>query len=90
MEKKTIVITYRTSEATKEKLQVIANKNDWTISKLSERIITKFIEDQEQKIIQATIEDLMKTIMYVYDDSTEAADFGIKLERELADNYILD
>ncbi len=90
MEKKTIVITYRTSEATKEKLQVIANKNDWTISKLSERIITKFIEDQEQKIIQATIEDLMKTIMYVYDDSTEASDFGIKLERELADNYILD
>lgn len=90
MEKKTTVITYRTSEATKEKLQVIANKYDWTISKLSERIITKYIEDQEQKVIQATIEDLIKTIMYVYNDSTEAADFGIKLERELTDNYILE
>lgn len=90
MEKKTVAITFRTTENTKEKLQAIANKYEWTISKLSEKIIFRFIDDQEKHVIQATIDDLMQVIMHTYNDSTEAAEFGIKLEHELYENFLID
>lgn len=45
-EKKTVVITYRTTDQVKEKLQQIADEKGWSISQLTERIINEYTKDQ--------------------------------------------
>lgn len=40
--KKTEVITFRTSPEVKKKLENEANKRDWTVSQLVERIISSY------------------------------------------------
>ena len=46
-EKKTEVITYRTTPAIKQRLQQEAEERGWSISQLSERIIEEYIKSQE-------------------------------------------
>lgn len=49
-EKKTQVITFRTTEAVKEKLGEEAEGKGWTISQLAERIIAQYVDnDSPQK-----------------------------------------
>ena len=46
-EKKTEVITYRTTPAIKQRLQQEAEERGWSISQLSERIIEEYIKNKE-------------------------------------------
>lgn len=46
-EKKTEVITYRTTPAIKQSLQQEAEERGWSISQLSERIIEEYVKRKE-------------------------------------------
>lgn len=48
-EKKTEVITFRTSPAVKEKLNKEAEEKGWTISQLVERVIAKYAEENRNE-----------------------------------------
>lgn len=48
-EKKTVVITLRTTERVKKKLEEEAIEKSWTISQLAEKIISKYIEEKESE-----------------------------------------
>ena len=43
--KKSEVITFRTTEGVKEKLEQIAKEKDWSVSQLCERIISNYVEE---------------------------------------------
>lgn len=49
-EKKTAVITIRTSQTTREKLEREALQRGWTISTLAERILTAYTEETKKEI----------------------------------------
>lgn len=49
-EKKTAVITIRTSETTRKKLEEEALQRGWTISTLAERILTAYTEKSPSQI----------------------------------------
>lgn len=49
-EKKTAVITIRTSPTTREKLEKEALQRGWTISTLAERILTAYTEEPKKEI----------------------------------------
>ena len=50
MDKKSEVITIRLSKATKEKLQLIAEEKEWSISKTAEKIITEHLANMQKCI----------------------------------------
>ena len=43
--KKSEVITFRTTESVKDKLEQIAKEKDWSVSQLCERIISNYVEE---------------------------------------------
>lgn len=49
-EKKTEVITFRTTERVKEKLGIEAEKRGWSISQLVERIIAEYTVKENSQI----------------------------------------
>ena len=48
-EKKTVVITLRTTERVKKKLEEEAIEKSWSISQLAEKIISKYIDEKEER-----------------------------------------
>ena len=42
--KKSEVITFRTTEVVKEKLEQLAKEKEWSVSQLCERIIANYVE----------------------------------------------
>ena len=48
-EKKTAVITLRTTETTRKKLEIEAEERGWTISQLAEKILTSYTEQKKEE-----------------------------------------
>lgn len=48
-DKKTEIITLRTTEHTKKKLEEEAQKRGWSLSQLAEKILTTYTEDIENQ-----------------------------------------
>lgn len=48
-EKKTIVITFRTDEATKKNLDKMAEEREWSISQVVEKICKEHFYKQEER-----------------------------------------
>lgn len=43
--KKTEVITFRTTKDVKEKLELLAEEKDWSVSQLCERIVSNYVNE---------------------------------------------
>ena len=48
-EKKTEVITVRIPPKTKAALEQEAQRREWTVSKMAEKVLTQWAEEQEEK-----------------------------------------
>ena len=61
-EKKTTIITVRTSERIREELEVIAAEKQWSISQLAEQIIADYLNPADAQITQNEEADVIKLL----------------------------